>query len=877
VNPWREVLGRIEEGAGNDLVEFLGKLGDLGRRAVGRQLPCHLAGRLGGGFEARWEVEDLASGYRLAGAACLGGAEQVAAWLNRRELRRVNAPETDAARIVSLIKDRPREWREDLAVRLVKRLRPPAGTRWQRVSGPPNWDLAAALVVETGVEPPESDAFVAGWAWRLAGRRRMGDAAALAEDRLLDHMLARLFQAQGVADALAWNERWNAARTIVGELVELSATGRVSRQALLDGCAGRFLAGGEAADTGPFVTMWRELAPDLAEIPVLDFVRLLPSAPSVVVQLAVEELRHADAAGALDGELFTEAVQALAFRPEEKHITSAVKWIADAPPARGGGAVGALSTVFDVDTPALRERAVRLAVKLALHAAEGDRDAVREAATRLPADLRDRVAASYGPVSGIRPEAVAGRALKAVPLPPLTPPIASAAELAAELDAVRWPDEPAQFERALAALVELTHRDRDGVVEALRPWWRKHWQQPFDAGRYAFMSGFDDSARGLLDRCALAVMSPADSRELTALLAAEGRDYAFFHPAPQRFVHQRFREIITLFEGGETMPVLLATPTAPTGHVDAETLIGRLERLGAREPLEADFAQALLRLPRHVDPALITRAEKLLSQAGRRLAAWLSEGGLPDPAVTWGVEAVERHGYGGPPRKEAHARVAPPAGLPKRLRELCTVQPKRGHPYPNHLMWWPAIMPSHREVVAAHLLECLPWRIRSSDGQVEVVAALAHGDGPVGPATAGVIAVGLGHRIPDQRAAAADALVTLAVHGTLPALELGRAVADLVRANLLKLGRIAEALDGLILAGAHAEVWSILAVALPLLLPAAGERPRAGLSELLRIAAQAADLAAARADIPRLAEMAARKGSSLLLHEARRLHELISA
>jgi hypothetical protein len=133
---------------------------------------------LRGGFQARREIEDLASGFRLAGAACLTTAQQVAAWLDRRELRRPRDPEQDAGRIVSLLRHRPVEWRRDLAVRLAGRLRPPTGRRWRwrRWEGMPGWDLVAALMSETGIEPPDGDAFVVGWVWhsrrRANGERR---------------------------------------------------------------------------------------------------------------------------------------------------------------------------------------------------------------------------------------------------------------------------------------------------------------------------------------------------------------------------------------------------------------------------------------------------------------------------------------------------------------------------------------------------------------------------------------------------------------------------------------------------------------------------------------------------------------------------------
>ncbi|WP_067177278.1 hypothetical protein [Microtetraspora niveoalba] len=87
-----------------------------------------------------------------------------------------------------------------------------------------------------------------------------------------------------------------------------------------------------------------------------------------------------------------------------------------------------------------------------------------------------------------------------------------------------------------------------------------------------------------------------------------------------------------------------------------------------------------------------------------------------------------------------------------------------------------------------------------------------------------------------------------------------------------------EALADLVASGAHAEIWQALAVAVPLLLPTGqGERTRNGLGELLGVAARAAVLARAHGEIPGPAEPAARKGASLVLQEARRLHAVISS
>ncbi|MFI7452720.1 DUF6493 family protein [Nonomuraea sp. NPDC049714] len=874
MNPWQEVLDRIEARDDEDLAAFLDGLNDLGRKAVAGQLPAHLAEELRGGFEARWEVEALASGYRLAGAACLPGAEQVATWLNRRELREPRAPEQDAAHIVSLLRHRPLEWRRDLAARLAGRLRPPTGRASRRSDGMPGWELAAALVSETGAVPPDGDAFVAGWVWRQVWRRRVRGNR-LDGDPLLDALLPRLFEAQGVAAPLALELRWDLGRSTIGELAELAATGRVPLATLLGGCVRRFMGGGPDEEITPFVRLWRLLRPAPADIPVLDFVRLMPSAAPPLAQLAVDELQRAEAADLLDDELFAEVMGSLVYRPEKGLLRAAVQWLARTPASRSGGAVPALAAVFDADTPALRERAVRLAVKLAPYADSAGRESIREAATRLPSALRERVAAAYGPIDEMEPERPVAAVLRVPPLPGLAPPFTSPAELVTELRALGWIDEPLRCERVLAGLVELTHGDRDAMTAALWQWWEETRSLPGDPDRQVFdRNAYDRDTRTLLARCALAIVAPEQSRRVSASLAETRTYHGSEDWPPQRLLRHRLEEVIALFERGETIPALLATPTAPTGQVDAATLVERMERLASTEPLPTDFKQALLRLPRSTDPGLLVRAEKLPSQAGRTLAAWLRDGGQPDPDVDWTVQNGQAYYLSD---RRLLPKVVPPEGLPDWLEELWVLDsPYLYLSYRNDVLWWPVMMPSHSEIVAAWLIRSGPGLSSSNDPRMKTLAALVHGDGPVGAATASVLVSGLGHRRDEQRAAAADAALTLAARGRFPAAAFGAALVKLIRLEFVVLKRIAAALGHLTDAGAHAEVWQMLTVALPHLMPPDGERPRTGLGELLSVAARAATLADARGEIDGLAEMTARKGSSLVLHEARHLYEVLS-
>ncbi|MEU4835768.1 hypothetical protein [Streptosporangium sp. NPDC023615] len=106
MNVTRELLDHIEAGSVASLVTYLNGLGGDDKRAVARSLPAHLGERRRSGFEAEQRVREPAPLYRLAGAACLAGSEQVASWLDRSELRRVE-PEADAARVMSVLGDRP--------------------------------------------------------------------------------------------------------------------------------------------------------------------------------------------------------------------------------------------------------------------------------------------------------------------------------------------------------------------------------------------------------------------------------------------------------------------------------------------------------------------------------------------------------------------------------------------------------------------------------------------------------------------------------------------------------------------------------------------------------------------------------------------------
>ncbi|SDH38553.1 hypothetical protein SAMN05421505_1155 [Sinosporangium album] len=868
MDAWQEVRENIEGRNRAALVRLLVSLDDAQRREVGEELPLYLRQRLAPGWEARWEVAQRASGFRIAGAACLGGPAKVVAWLSRRDIAEEPVFRGGLAReeIAQVLEDRPEAWRRDFTIRLVSSLRLPSRRGWDRVA---NWELAAAMVRATGVEPPENDAFVAGWVQRL-DQTAVEDLAL--RDPLLDHMAARLFEAEGVAPSL---------EQATPVLAALSESGRVERQALLDGCVNRMLNGGDRADVEPYARLWERLDPATHEIPARDLLRLLPAAPVSVAELAAASLRRLDGERSLDDDSFAEAVSALAFRPERKLVTAALRWVAEAArlaPRRVDAGLAAVAVAFGHEALTLQERAVKLAIKLAKQAGEPGRAAITEAAGGLPGEMRTRLAEVFGelapetaPLAPAEPVAVAA----ADPLPP----VASPAELAQEFASFSWPYGGAVVERLLAGTVEWTHRDRDAVRDALRPWCDSTWAHmsaAADLPDYTLLD-YEHELRSLLHRLALAVVRPDAAAELTAAIPAR-RGHWSRQSVIDAFANDRVREVITMIESGRTVPRLLATPTSGTGYVDPVTLVARLASLEAAgaEVLERDFHQALLRLPLSIDPAAVERAGALTSPRGRELAGWLAAGGVPAPEVSCVFEDNPKPWL----RGIRSTVTAPEADLPEPVKKLLTLRPSGAVGRSTRFIAsWPAVLPSHREVVAAHAAEILASSTDYSDPHSGVLLPLAQADGPVGLATATALAAGMGNAHLGDRTVASEALITLAARGQAPVYEIASVVVELVEADFLVLGRVASALDAAVQGGACHAVWHIASGVLAGLLPQPGAKPRAGLADLLAIAVQAAALVGPHAlSAPAgLASAAARGGSSRFAQEARRLHHLLTS
>ncbi|MGW0804787.1 hypothetical protein [Nonomuraea sp. NPDC002799] len=358
---WDEIRRLIDAGDADDLVDRLIALDPGERKAVAAELREHIPVLRdhADSQQSRWADDDWVDlptqpwerwreQLRLTGAGTLGPVTAVVSWLNRRDLLILRRYEPEGgfgepAPMIRLLGHRPAAWQADLAVRLATRLRPPRD---------PGTPLALALLRHTGVEPPQHDPLVVAW---------VTSGTATHADPLWPALLPRFFEAEGVGRVLQ-HERVTHS---TGWLTALDTWG--DRQLLLDGCMRRFLRGGTAQDLRFFVRLHEVLEPSDAEVvPYLrDYLRLLPSAPGPVAQLALDHLRRivvpdsdvADLADALSG---------LLFRAEVKLVRAGLSWfdeIVRRSPALADDLAPALVMAFGHDSYAVQGRAAQLALK----------------------------------------------------------------------------------------------------------------------------------------------------------------------------------------------------------------------------------------------------------------------------------------------------------------------------------------------------------------------------------------------------------------------------------------------------------------------------------------------------------------------------------
>ena len=305
-------------------------------------------------------------------------------------------------------------------------------------------------------------------------------------------------------------------------------------------------------------------------------------------------------------------------------------------------------------------------------------------------------------------------------------------------------------------------------------------------------------------------------------------------------------------------PALVSTPTETSGLLDPATLLDRLAKAEADgwEPWPRDLSQACHRLPRDVDPETFA---SLSGAAGQRLRELL--GFRADPVI----ELVERTRGG----NNSYYRQT----LPER-RLFVTVEP--GLPTPEQhwfghgewssmYEWWPSILPTRREVVAAHLVPQLAYRMESKGGDGPLLPSLAEADGPIGVATHLALGYGLAAELTVNRAHAVDALLILAARDQFDGKALGSVLGRLLEGGYVALNRIVPCLRDVARSGAARQVWDVVVTALPKLW--AHNR----VADVVELAVELAQQLKPGGEIDGLAEVAARKGSGKAVVQAKRL------
>ncbi|MFC4008976.1 DUF6493 family protein [Nonomuraea purpurea] len=350
---------------------------------------------------------------------------------------------------------------------------------------------------------------------------------------------------------------------------------------------------------------------------------------------------------------------------------------------------------------------------------------------------------------------------------------------------------------------------------------------------------------------------------------------------PHDFLLHRYAELAEALRNGTLPPVLLATPTWMSGHLDPDVLIDRLETCAAAgvEPLPADLAQALLRLPRGCHRAAADLAAKVDSEAARSAARWLAGDGMADPECghVWRhmVEAsMVEFGDGEPEhftevRLQPVLRVTAPTGH-RLIDEVLLREPFDWtvDEFNSTLRAWPAMLPSHREVVAVNFL---PFLLRGRWGAWVApteITGLEIAQGPMGESTAVILAFLLANSVPGT----IPLVLSMAARDELPAEAIGRQLALVLRRTWLETRPAIAALTDLADAGGHHEVWRILSALLPGMLPGEGQRITVTHAELVAFAADVARWTGARGEIPVVGEFARSRRTIRFVHECKRLH-----
>jgi len=858
--------------------------------------------------QARRLFRDHDGATAALGLALLATERNPAQAVGVLEMISMDGREREATEMVAL---RPGPWREQFCEQAL------CGPSYSPATmAATRWRLVRTLVRDGAVPKPAFSAYIMFLPTALGTGPNAPQLpvreALLADPGLLRDEVFDLFTVEGAGSMLHWhdhiteNPRRYGYRDVPAQtertwrvtLARLAAEGHLDRDRLLDSCLGAFTRDFAAVQLTWYLRLHGELAPDADEIAArsASYLRLLAADTGTAVGLAQQAIARAVKAGRIDPAELIEASGPALARPEKKHAAAQLRLldaVARRFPDLAGRAAEAAAAAFEHRQADVQEQALDLIARHDGHVGPAVRDRLRSAAASLAPSLRPRAAAVLGLTQpgldtdcGHRPAAADGAA--ALEVPAARPRVASVTDLAsaaAELIADPWDPmlteqvidgmarfgaDHASFVTALAPAAKRVGNDHSyPSLTAVPPLRTLNWLLQPAAQAEAMRDEFQAmqqrwSHSGHPRFAAVRARPPARAAPFWNSWSRPGAP-------PGALLGCRLWEIYARSRQRQARP-LLAYPDTPTGHIDPDRLVAdvaALEEAGT-EPWPVDLTQAMLRLPRRTGGDAARDAGRLRSPSGRALARVLSRGGVPDP-----LSSLTSTRDGAP---RLLLRVDPGAPvsddvLPSIWELAGDLDGETGNWADSaELPTWPFILPSHREIAAAHALGAMSGVITKQarflvpDGRF--ITALPDMQGPAGPGVSLALIYALSAHDPAHRAAGAEALVGFGRTGGLDGAALGRLLGD---NRSVLVARVADSLRSAATDPAtRLLAWQIASSAIPGLL-------RSGARDTHRLLSVAADLAAqtgARVHIDGLADVAARNGSSRLVTEARRLHSL---
>ncbi|WP_351234053.1 DUF6493 family protein [Streptomyces sp. NPDC002133] len=607
----KELLDAARAGRVHDVPGLLKPMATAERRAALAELKELRREVRGWGWD-RWQARSAAQRALLvAGAGCHTGAAAAAAWIGARELRDWRPlPSTD---LLDVLAGREPAWLGDVAHRLAAR----AATAAE------DYPFIADLVRLAKCPVPTTDAFVHGWAESLVSARpshasRATLSLALRSDPHVRELAPRLFETVEPAPALSWYSDPKAPDHWPSALAGLAGDGVIDRSVLVDGCVARLVRGGRPAELRFFLVLLERIALTAAEERdrAADWIAMAADGPSSPAGHAQEVLARLAESGALSAGQLAEMSAAVLFRPEKKLVRAQLVLIGKVLRRDPGAATELLPVVaeaFGHEDTAIQERALKLVGRhvRAGRGGPGVDDALRSelagSAGQLSPVHRALAAEVFGEETAAGDGAPYEETLPPVPVPARLAPAPDTVEETVELVVALIKSRSAsvaEFERALDGLVRHAHRDRQALAAALRPaladrWWLGEASvgDLVDLPSAERFEGIEVVAAAVLDRVSV--------RSLRDGLVRGGPTAACVHLALDSVVNVRVWEVAHRIRTRQ-LPFLLATPTWENGALDASDLVERLSAYGrlCADPVESDFAQALLRVRRSGGPRL---------------------------------------------------------------------------------------------------------------------------------------------------------------------------------------------------------------------------------------------------------------------------------